>query len=310
MTGGFFAVISTVCFGFHNAAIRRGVLGAAAGQALYITVFLGVPVLLAAAVVSGQLGRVGAISPSGYLSLGMAGVVHFLFGRYCNYRAVAAIGSNRASPFMGTSFLFSVGFAVLLQGETVTPLGLTGMGLMFVAPLLLVGSGFRRRPEVPAGSGPGALRAGALPLARLVEGYAFAMGSALGYGSSPNFVRAGLEGTGLGVLGGLASYATAALILAVTMLQPGRFRGLAGVPAPALRWFLGAAFSISFAQMFRYVALGMAPVTLVASLGQLSPVFSLVFGFLINREFESFAPRVLIGIVLSVAGSVLLILAQ
>ena len=46
MVGAFFAVISTVSFGFHNVAMRRGVLGAAAVQALYVTVILGVPVLL------------------------------------------------------------------------------------------------------------------------------------------------------------------------------------------------------------------------------------------------------------------------
>ena len=29
----------------------------------------------------------------------MAGIVHFVWGRYCNYRAVQAIGSNLAGPF-------------------------------------------------------------------------------------------------------------------------------------------------------------------------------------------------------------------
>ncbi|MEK7216827.1 MAG: DMT family transporter, partial [Chloroflexota bacterium] len=144
MVGAFFAVISTVSFGLHNAAMRRGVLGAAAVQALYVTVILGAPVLLVAAALSGELERAASISPNGYALLAAAGLVHFLFGRYCNYRAVSAIGSNRAGPFMGTSLLYSVAIAVLFQGETVSGSGMVGVGLMFVAPLLLIRGPARR----------------------------------------------------------------------------------------------------------------------------------------------------------------------
>ena len=144
----------------------------------------------------------------------------------------------------------------------------------------------------------------------MIEGYLFAFGSAIGYGSSPNLVKAGLEGTGMGVYGGLVSYAAAALVLIATFAIPGRLGSILQMPKVSLNWFLLAAFSISFAQMFRYVALSTAPVSVVASLGQLSPMFSLIFGFMLNREVESFAPRVLIGIVLSVAGSLILILGH
>lgn len=321
MVGTFFAVVSTVSFGFHNAAMRRGVLGAAAVQALYVTVILGVPVLLVAAALSGELERAASISPKGYALLAAAGLVHFLFGRYCNYRAVSAIGSNRSGPFMGTSLLYSVGIAVLFQGETVSGPGMVGVGLMFVAPLLMIRGPVRRTPAghgaLRAGtplSGPAAASTGVDPTtptrARLIEGYLFAIGSAIGYGSSPNLIKAGLEDTGMGVFGGLVSYTAASLVLIATFVIPGRLGSILQIPKVSLNWFLLAAFSISFAQMFRYVALSTAPVAVVASLGQLSPMFSLMFGFILNREVESFAPRVLIGIVLSVAGSLIVILGH
>ncbi len=321
MIGTFFAVISTVSFGFHNAAMRRGVLGAAAVQALYVTVILGVPVLLVAAAINGELTQAASITPRGYALLAAAGLVHFLFGRYCNYRAVSAIGTNRSAPFMATSLLYSVGVAVLFQGETVSGPGMVGVGLMFVAPLLLL-----RPPARRPATGPGALRASDPPhgaaaaaaisnatspsTARLVEGYLFAIGSAIGYGSSPNLIKAGLEGTGMGVFGGLVSYTAASLVLLATFLIPGRLGSVIRIPKVSLKWFLLAALSISFAQMFRYVALSTTSVAIVASLGQLSPMFSLIFGFVLNREVESFAPRVLIGILLSVIGSLVLILGQ
>ena len=102
--GVVFSLLSAASFGINEAMTRRGMQGASASQGLYITVTFGVPAFLLAAIVTGQFGQAaGVISPMGLVWLGAAGIVHFLGGRYCNYRSIGAIGANRSQPLRSTA---------------------------------------------------------------------------------------------------------------------------------------------------------------------------------------------------------------
>jgi hypothetical protein len=57
-----------------------------------------------------------------------------------------------------------------------------------------------------------------------------------------------------------------------------------------------------FSQMFRYMALAVAPVSIVAPILQTTVIFRLVFGWLINRNHEVFGASVVLGVVLSTLG--------
>ena len=55
MLGFVFGILSAASFGMTNVMTRRGMLSGTVAQGLYMSVLLGVPLFLAAAVVSGQL---------------------------------------------------------------------------------------------------------------------------------------------------------------------------------------------------------------------------------------------------------------
>ena len=55
--------------------------------------------------------------------------------------------------------------------------------------------------------------------------------------------------------------------------------------------------------MFRFMALSVAPVAVVAPLQQTSAAFRVVFGWMINREHEDFSFWVLAGIAVSLTGA-------
>jgi len=72
------------------------------------------------------------------------------------------------------------------------------------------------------------------------------------------------------------------------------------------RWFTISGVAVFLAQMFRYMGLAIADVSVVASIMRLGLVFRVIFGYFINREYESFSRRVLVGIVVSILGGVAL----
>lgn len=138
MLGGFLALCSAATFAINNTFARRGVIGGTVLQALSISVPIGLPMFLIAAAATGSLGLVAGFSWRSLMWLALAGIVHFVWGRYCNYRAVKAIGSNLAGPVQESSVLVALGLAVWLLGETLTPVKVLGILLVLLGPAVAV----------------------------------------------------------------------------------------------------------------------------------------------------------------------------
>ena len=318
-----YVLLSSMSFAMNQAGVRRGMLRGSALQGVYISIWIGVPVLIISAAVSTQLFRAGDLEPRSYLLLVAVGVNHFIIGRYCNHRAIGAVGANRNRTIVGANVPFSILLAVVLLGEEVTQWMWVGMALVLAGPAIV----FRRQSSATpprtspqsvhaaAGASAEAPAAGAVqgaepeaPPPRFVEGYAFGLLNAISFGISPLLVRSALGGSGLGVLGSLVAYSAASVVLVPLLALPMVRANLHRIDAVTSRWFMVSAVSVVLAQMFRYLALSVAPVTVVLPLMRAGSVLLLPVSYVFNRRIESFEPRVLVGIFISITGSLLVVL--
>ncbi len=312
MLGGFFALLSAATFAFNNASLRRGVLTGSVAQAMAITVPIGVPIFLFTAAVTGSLVAVTEFSNKALLMLAAAGVIHFIWGRYCNYRATRAIGTNLTAPVQQSNLIISLGLAIWILGETLTPLRLLGIGLILLGPYYALRQ--KNKDDAPtAGDAVGA-SIKTEPLAfqpRYAEGVIFSLLSATGYGVSPILVRIGLEGKGLGVsiAGGLIAYSAATAVMALLLLWPGQLRHALAMKPESAKWFTLSGVMVCISQMFLFMAMSIAPVTVVSPINRLSVMFRLYFSRLINPQHEIFGGRIIIGTVVSLLGAVALSLS-
>ncbi len=323
MLGMLYAVLAAAAFGFSNASGRRGVLTGTAIQGMAISVPLGVPLFLIAAYLGGELSEFDRFSPQNIVLLAAAGFMQLVWGRYCNMRSLAAVGSNLSGPVQQFQLLLSLTLAITFLNETLTPLKVIGILLVISAPSIIVQGrkaeqrrAARRRAQASVGAataGGGAAMAeeAAAPAKpafqpRLLEGYIFALLSSIGFGTAPILVAAGLQGTGLSLAGGLISYVFATLVVAVLLLVPRNFQQVRTIPRKALPWFTLSALAVWASQLFRYMALAIAPVTVVQPIQSLSLIFRMIFGFFINREHEALDRYVIAAIFLSFAGALAL----
>ena len=309
MLGGLLALLASATFALSNVTARRGVLTGSVLQALVVTIWLGIPVFLIVALAAGQLGAVTRIPLPSAAYLAVAGVLHFVLGRYCNYRAISAIGVNLAGPVQETALLVSLALAVWLLGEVLTGLKILGIVLVLLGPAIILRVLRTKRPAADAReSSENAAAAEFRP--RFAEGYSFAALSALAYGISPILVRAGLRGTdpGTGIAGGLISYIVASLIVAPLLLNAATRRDILALRFPAAKWYTVAGIVLCLSQMVRYMALSIAPVTVVAPIQRLSVIFRVLFGWFINRDHEVFGLGVLGGMLVSLIGALALTL--
>lgn len=311
MLGIVFTLIAAFFFGISTVSMRRGVATGSALNGLYLTLLPGVPLFWLAAWATGQLSELDRLDGGDLLFLVGAGLTHFMLGRYCTLRAMAALGANRASPVIVSSVVVSVGAAILFLGESVTALMAGGTALVIMGPGFAASS--PKRPAVlaiPAGVSekPATMSFDNIPRERLVRGYAWAVANALAFGTSPLLIKAALGDSGLGVLGGAIAYTSAGIPLALILLAPGQIASLRRVDPNTRNWFLVAAVTIMVAQMFRFLGLANTDVSIAVPLLRGGAVFAYVMAFFVNRHLESFNRRVIIGTAIAIIGSIALVI--
>jgi drug/metabolite transporter (DMT)-like permease len=315
--GGIIAIFSAITFAWNNASVRRGVLTGSVLQAMAITVPLGVPMFFLVALLTGCLPLVLTFSWHALAALSAAGILHFVWGRYCNYRATRAIGTNLVAPVQQFNLLVTLSLAVWLLGETLTPLKIIGIALILLGPTLTMPS--RKKKPDKAINVPGREVSPEKITAidaekpvnfqpRYAEGYLFSLLSATGYGLSPILVRVGLghKGIAASLAGGLVAYSAATVVILLVLLWPGRMREALSVKRESAKWFTISGILVFISQMFLYMAMSIAPVTVVSPINRMSILFRLYFSRLLNPEHEVFSGRVFVATVVSLTGAVAL----
>ena len=306
--GALLALASSFSFSVNSILVRRGFAdaGATAAQGAFITVLLGVPFGFVAVVVTGQILNFGQVAPTGYLLLAAAGVVHFCIGRYCNYRSIAAIGASRTVTVQAFAVPYSIVMAIVLLGERPTALMYVAIALILGSPFLMMDRGKRPASSGERGQGSGAP---AVEI-RMVEGVVFSLLASVGYGTSPILIRAALEdASGVAAIGTFVAYAGASAVLLASLALPAQRHLVGAINLRYMRLFGGAGLSVFMAQLLRFFALALADVTIVDPLMRTVGVFTLVLSYLVNRRLEHITLGVVLGVLVSFAGSVLLVVA-
>jgi drug/metabolite transporter (DMT)-like permease len=299
--GAIFAILSAASFALNTAMARRGVVSGTPIQAMAVTVPLGVVCFLPLALATGELMRLPQFPMTATAWMAAVGVVHFVIGRYCNFRSNAEAGVNLTAPVVQLQVVVTMIMAVVVLHEPCTVLQMIGGALIIIGSLITQQAPARTAARVPAQSDT------PLFAPRYVAGYLFATLAAVSYGSTPVMARFALEDTGpaTGILGGLISYAAATAVAALALVSPAIRRNVFSITRNNARWFTASGVFVAAAQGFFFAAVAVAPVMLVMPLLQLSLVFRMLFSTWLNPAHEIVGPLVLAGVVISVAGALM-----
>ncbi len=296
MPGAALALLSAAAFGLNNAAVRRGVLTGSVLQALAITVPMGVPLFLVVGLLAGAEDRLWSFGAASWAWLSIAGAVHFVFGRYGNYKATQAVGAALSGPIQQLSVLIALVLAMVFLDEKLTPLRAIGILLVLLAPMIIL-----RRRET-SGSSKSSFKPS------YVAGTMWGLMGAVGYGTSPLLIRFGLEGGGVldSIAGGFVSYLAGAVIILFLLMLPANRAEMARLDGKTARWFAFSGAAVFVSQVFRYMALVLAPVSVVTAIQRTSVAFRAILGWALNREHEVIDARTLVGVGLSMLGALAL----
>jgi drug/metabolite transporter (DMT)-like permease len=302
LLGVLYAALGALTFALNNVTMRRGVVTGSVLQGMALTVPIGGLSFLVMTVAFGELGQLAAFPTVALTWLACQGIVHFVIGRYCNYKSNQLMGVNLAAPVIQLQVPVAMILAVLLLHEKFTVLQAIGSALMLGGSLTAQSNAGKGRKNAATPEAKPAFRP------RVFSGYISGLAAAICYGASPLMVRqAFLHAPGAGTAaGGCLAYTAATLFFfSLIVLKPGSWRDIMCMRRENLPWFFSSAVLVAVSQAFVYASLAVAPLMVVTPILQLSLVFRLFLSQWINREYEVMNAAVLIGAFTAVLGSIL-----
>ncbi len=295
MSAEVFAIIGAFVYAATGIATRRAVIKVLdATVGVLISVPMGLPFFMLILIATGQAGSVVSFSWQSYAWLSAAGILQFVVGRSLMYKCVKLVGANRAQVIARVSPIVAVILGVSVLNEPLTWELAVG-ALLIVCGVIVIGLNpqmFRDSHSLLSDI-PG-------------KAYLFGIGTGLAFGISPIMVKFGLGGSVSPVAGVFISYTAATIILGISLLNHNRRVALIGMKSGTAGLFCLTGLFSSTAELMRYIALSMAPASVVTPIFSISPVLLLVLSSIFNRKLEVFNPAVIFGTIAVVVGTILL----
>jgi drug/metabolite transporter (DMT)-like permease len=321
--GALYAAIAALTFALNNATLRRGVVTGTVMQAMAVTVPVGAAGFLVLALAAGALPALIGFPAAAAAWMAGQGIVHFLIGRFFNYRANQLVGVNLSAPVVQLQVVVAMALAVLTMHEPFTVLQSIGALLMLAGSFATQKRSAKRtakpakeastrrpaaRPAIASGIDP---KGAPAFTPRHVAGYLFSSCAAIAYGISPLMVRLAFDSAPQAsvLAGAVIAYASATAVFSLLLLRSEVRRDISGLKRENIPWFLCAAVLVTVSQGFVYASLAVAPLMVVTPILQLSLVFRVFLSWLINREYEVLNASVLIGAAAAIIGSILVSLS-
>lgn len=285
--GSALAVAAALFLAVQVVCVRLGTDSGRSNDALIVVLLVNITVLIPVALVVGYPDY--TVPPNALASFAAAGLVGTMLGRAFEYAGIERIGASRSEPIKASQPLHAALLAVLILGETLTPVA--GVGTVLVVVGIAIISW-----ESRSASGEGFESISwsylALPLA-----------SAFLYGIEPIFAKVGLA-TGTSAFVGLGIKTLTATVAFYAYLRyRGALPGREALRSANTKWYVGAGLANSAFLLSYYAALSVAPVVLVQPVLQTSPLFVIVLSVLFLQRLERVTPRVVVAAIVVALGA-------
>ncbi len=279
-------VTSSILFSLNTVITRRGVYEGNVFEAVAYATLFGIPMFLASTYLTGEMDFLLNPDPIFVAIFIIAGLLHFILGRYLYYKSIHLSGATIATPIVTLTQVFAVLFAILLLNETVNLV--KGIGILLAL------------------SGITYISLSNLKNVRYFKGILIGLASTLVFAASTNLVRYGLSIAPYPHTGLLISYVASAPTLISFKMHRDRINK---VSSETKRYLIYSGFTVNLGQMFRYIALAFIGVTVLSPLYGLMPIEVLLLSYLIIRKYERLTKDVIASNIIVTAGVMLVILS-
>lgn len=221
-----------------------------------------------------------------------AGVFGTLLGRIFAYTSIEQIGASRASPLLSARAFVATILGIVVLNEVLTVVQGLGIVAIVIGTSGIVWETAQENPDD-------------LRRNKLTRSIGIAVLAAIAFGVEPIFATWGFQDGTPAPVGAVIKTVAATTGMAAYLRWRGDLPSLVKNRSRELRWFALAGVGNSVFIIAYYVALALAPVSLVVPLVVTNPLFVVVLGALFMPDYlERVTPRLLVSAVVVVVGVV------
>ncbi|MFB6310799.1 MAG: EamA family transporter [Salinirussus sp.] len=301
LTAEVLALVAAFSLGAGTVVMKHGLRSAS--RELFVFVSLGVQAVLFStlAIITGLTFLGLWIAAAAFVASGLLGSI---LARYASAFAVDRVGVALAFPIRSTAPLFSAIVAVLILGETVTPLLAGGTAIVVAGVAILSHQAYSDDRATTANTTSATNLVGRRRLLSLAP----ALVSAILFGITPTLRKFGLE-AGVSVTDGLAlTFVAAFLVYGPYFLTTRRDELASSGARRDVRWFVVTGLLWSAALGTYFLALSLADTVVVVPLFYTSPLFAIGLSYVFLRDLEVVSAGVLVGAACVTLGTAIVVI--
>lgn len=283
----YFALQAALCFSVAHILVRRGLVqsNALTGSLISLGTSAAIFWLLVLFLVPSSALRTPAV---GYFIL--AGVFAPAIGQTLGYIGMERIGVARSSPIVNTSPIFSSVFAVLFLGEVWAAQNILGTCLVILGVIIL-SSGKPARGEW-----------------KTID-VIYPLLGAVAFGISTTLRKTGLLTVPVPLLAAAVTVGTAFFVLLGIIRLRGARRAVK-FNRESGAWLFGAALVNSAAILSFFAALNAGKIVRVEPLVACNPLLTILWTSIFLHQIEPLTARIVLGALVTVAGTLLVVTAK
>jgi DME family drug/metabolite transporter len=283
----YFSFQAALCFSIAHIMIRRGLVGSNAMTGSFISLSMSAAILW---LLLPFFAPIAALWNPANLIFVTAGIFAPGIGRTLSYVGIERIGVARSVPIANASPIFASVFAVVFLAEAWRPQNIAGTLLVITGVVILS----LAKPAV------GEWRKWDV---------IYPIFGAMAFGASSILRKGGLEYVNVPLLGAAITAGSAALF-SLILLQVQGGKAVFQLNQRSARWLFPAGIFNTAAMLSVFYALSHGKVVIVDPLVSSNPVITLLLTAIFLRDVEVLSLRVIFGAVLTVAGTVLVVMVK
>ena len=283
----YFSFQAALCFSIAHILIRRGLVESNAMTGSFISLSMSALILWCLMPFFVPLSALWTPAIAIFIT---AGIFAPGIGRTLSYVGIERVGVARSVPIVNSSPIFASVFAVIVLGEVWALQNILGT-------LLVIGGVVTLSMVKPA---VGQWRKGDI---------IFPIVGAIAFGASSTLRKAGLGFVNIPLLAAAVTAGTAALF-SFTLLQIQGGKAAFKLTRRSAGWLFTAGFINTAAMLSVFYALSHGKVVIVEPLVGSNPVLTLLLTAVFLRDLEALSLRVIIGALLTVTGTILVVLVR
>jgi uncharacterized membrane protein len=283
----YFSFQAALCFSIAHILIRRGLVQSNAMTGSFISLSMSAAVLW---LLFPFFAPLSALWTPASLIFVVAGIFAPGIGRTLSYVGIEKIGVARSVPIANSSPIFASIFAVIFLAEVWVLQNIVGTLLVISGTIVLSiakpAKGEWRKLDV-----------------------LYPLVGAMAFGASAILRKAGLDYVGIPVMAAAVTAGSAA-VFSFILLQIQGGKVAFKLTRTSAAWLFSAGLINTAAMLSVFYALSHGKVVIVEPLVSSNPVLTLLFTAIFLRDLEAVNPRVIIGALLTVAGTILVVTAK